>query len=474
MNEKIKLTNGIKISIILFLFVTSFVVFKLLENPILYKDTLNRVICSYVRDDVNKSIVWKKSNVPYYYMDTLNTKRWDGVIYYKISKSYYDGDNSKYAFFPLFPLLWKISKISVLYIGFFNYLIFGLSILLLFNIFLDDIQISTIDKLCVFVISLVLPPIVVNYLPYSEALFIATFSLAAYGLIKQKYWLYFIAIFLFAMSRPLFVIIGLSFILTDLLFLIRHKSGKHFLKELFLKLLPLFLGTFTVFFMFYLNSGSFFKYFESIHKYWNVNFSIPKTISDWSIESFGMNVFTIFFVLFFATIYFIKSLYSVFNSSSKQSIKQSLFNGDKSFVQEYLIILSIIYFFGVFSYILFYQGGSLNGLNRYVFASPFFYIFLLGTYTAFKDIKLRTFAIISFVLFVVSLIFLTAFPKIEPTINFNDFGFFILFIDFIFLHLLSKLNNKLKVGAVCVLVLFNIVWMTYLYNIYLCDGYIFT
>ena len=96
-------------------------------------------------------------------------------------------------------------------------------------------------------------------MPYAEGLFVFTFSLAFYGLMKNKYWLFFTALMLFAMTRPIFAIVGISFIIMDILYFIRHRDPMHFLKELLMKLLPLGLGTLVVFFIFYLNSGSFMK-----------------------------------------------------------------------------------------------------------------------------------------------------------------------------------------------------------------------
>jgi len=463
----------IKITIVISLFLSTFFVFKLFQKPAIIDSTLNKISHSYVRDAVNKNYVWKKTDQTFYYRDEKNTLRWDGKIYYDISKNYYNNGDWKYCFFPLFPLVWKLSHISAIYIGLFNYLLFGFSVILLSMLFFNITEISLIEKLYVFSISLLLPPIVIYYLPYAEALFMITFVLAIFGLMKKKYWLFFISILLFTMSRPIFTIIGLSFIIIDSLYFIKHKNAKYFIKELLLKLLPVIIGTFIVFYMFFLNSGSFNKYFESHHKYWNITFSIPHKISDWSIESFGMNVFTIFFILLPASIIFFLNFFKTYKKSETTEIP-SIFNGDKIFIKEYLYHISLMYFFGVFAFIFFYQGGSLNGLHRYILDSPFFYIFLFYSYQKLRKVKAILFFSIISCLLIAALILFANSPKLEPSLDFNDSGFFTLFLDLIFLYSLKYMNNLVKFISFGIVALYNIIWITYLYNIYLCDGWIFT
>lgn len=464
--------NIIKIILIISLFLASFVVFKMFQKPQIYNATLKNITHTYVQDSVNLKCIWKVQQ-PFYYMDTMNTVRWDGRLYYEISKDFYKNGDWKYGFFPLFPMIWRISHISSLYIGLFNYLLFGLSILILFNCFFNAKTGTFSERMAVFIIALILPTITVYYLPYAEGIFTLTFALAMWGLIKKKYWIYFISMFFFAMSRPVFVHVGLAFLMMEGLNLLKHQNIKHFLKETTLKLLPLISGTLLVFFIFYLSSGSFFKYFEAINTFWKASFSIPSEIQDWSIESFGMNVFTIFFLIIPCLIFFCKHFLTLYLSKNKKE-DVGVFSGDISSIREYFLFISIIYFTGVLVFTLFYQNGSLNGLNRYIFASPFFYIFLFGIYPRLKNIKTVLFLIFSGLLLSASLFMLTGFQKIDPNINFNDFGFFILLADLLFLYFFKRMNKYVRITLMGILVFISIVIITYLYNIYLCNGWIYT
>jgi hypothetical protein len=449
----------------------------LLQRPAVYDSTLKHVTHTYVRDDVDSTIVWKVDH-PYYWRDRNNALRWDGLIYYEIRENYYNPDplhpgDYKFGFFPLFPLLWKVFPIGILYIGFVNYLLFGIAVILLSIFLFKEPDISYSEKICTFIVALILPPIVTYYLPYADALFTITFALALWGLIKNKYWLFFICIQLFSMTRPVFLIIGLAFIIIDIYYLFKHRNIAHFFKELGLKLYPLLLGTITVFFLFYLNSGSFFKYFESCSENWHFAFSFPTKISDWSPEGYGMNVFTIFFILVPSLILFINNFIKMVRSEKTKELP-TVFKGDFSFIKEYFFNFSIVYFWGVFLYVLFFQNGSLNGLSRYIIASPFILVYLFGIMSKLKNIKTNTFVVLINVFAIASLIMLVSLPKLNAGINFSDSGFFTLFLDFIFLFSMRFMKNNVRIVSLAIIVLYNIIWITYLYNIYLCNGWIYT
>jgi len=468
-----KLINNellVKLSLVIVLFLGTFLIFKAFQKPIIYNATLKKVTYTYSRDEVLPNVVWKVDE-PFYYMDAKNSVRWDGSIYDEIRKDYYNAGDHKYAFFPLFPLLWKVLHVNALFMGLLNYLLFGFSVILFSLFFFKNENTSTIERFCVFVVALTLPPIVVYYLPYADALFTFTFAIAMYGLIKNKYWLFFISIVLFSMTRPTFVIVGLSFVIIDFLYYLNHKNIRHFIKELSLKLTPLLLGTAIVFIMFYLNSGSFTKYFESVNTYWHTSFSIPTKISDWSTEGFGMNLFTIFIIIA-ASILFINHFIK-HTLTDKSSALPSIFNGNASFISEYFFRSSIFYFLGVFTFIIFFQAGSLNGLSRYIIGSPFFFMFF---FYMVDDLKKLTFKRLIILLIPLSMLSLMLFMSTvtDPKMNFNDSGYFIFLLALLYLFFLKSMNNLLKIVALGLLVLYSIVWIAYLYNVYLCNGWIFT
>jgi len=186
-----------------------------------------------------------------------------------------------------------------------------------------------------------------------------------------------------------------------------------------------------------------------------------------------MNVFTIFFILVPSLILFINNFIKMLRSEKTKELP-TVFKGDFGFIKEYFFNFSIVYFWGVFLYVLFFQNGSLNGLSRYIIASPFILVYLFGIMSKLKNIKTNTFVVLINVFAIASLIMLVSLPKLNAGINFSDSGFFTLFLDFIFLFSMRFMKNNVRIVSLAIIVLYNIIWITYLYNIYLCNGWIYT
>jgi hypothetical protein len=188
-----------------------------------------------------------------------------------------------------------------------------------------------------------------------------------------------------------------------------------------------------------------------------------------------MNVFTIFFILIPSLILFINNFIKMLRSEKTNELP-TVFKGDLSFIREYFLNFSIVYFWGVFLYVLFFQNGSLNGLSRYIIASPFMLIYLFGIIPTLKKLKTNSNNIIVLinVLLIASLIMLVSLPKLNKGINFSDSGFFTLLLDFIFIFTMKYMKSYAKIISLTIIVLYNIIWITYLYNVYLCNGWIYT
>ena len=121
-----------------------------------------------------------------------------------------------------------------------------------------------------------------------------------------------------------------------------------------MKLLPVFIGIFITFFIQFLYSGSFFKMFQVHNLFWDHYFQIPKTITDWSTESYGMNVFAIISVVLPSGLLFL--LFFTKHLRLKQTQPISLFMEESR--NDYLFVLSIAFFFGNLLFVLLTQGGT--------------------------------------------------------------------------------------------------------------------
>ena len=141
----------------------------------------------------------------------------------------------------------------------------------------------------------------------------------------------------------------------------------------------------------------------------------------------------------------------------------------KCFLNIVLLFCCLSAFLSVF----FFQQGCLNGLSRYVLCSPYVVILLFLNQEKILSISLKkrliTFvilAVFSFVIFLIS--------NYSSSFNFSYLGYFIL-VGVIALYLFKDIKQQLAYTIfLWAIFLINILWTTYLYNMYLCNGWLYT
>lgn len=465
-----------KIIIVISVFLLALTIFKLLQNETIFKNTLGKIAITYLNssdpDENIKTTVILKTNNPYTKLDKANFLNWDVKFFKYMSENTYGKDKTwpgigTYAFSPLFPFIWRITHLPASYMTILNYLLFAISIIILSNLFLSPEDFSKVDQLLLFSLALTLPSVFSFYIPYCESTFLFTMSLALWGLFKNKFWLFFVGLIAFALSRPSFLIVGVAIIITDLYFFIINRNFKVFIRELGIKILPIALGMMITFFLHYLYSGNFFKMFEVHSLFWDHNFQMPKTITDWSTESYGMNIFAIFCVVIPSSIFLLTYLQKYLKSGQQNSI--SLFSNESR--REYLFILSIVFFGGNFLFVLFTQGGNLNGIHRYILVSPFFYIFF---FILIKKLKTMNFNYLPIIL--VSMVYLGFMLLVhgpyQHKITFLDAGYFLLAFTMFYYIFFNKIFKPVKIALLLIIIFCNTVWLTYLFNHFLNNSFI--
>jgi hypothetical protein len=466
---------SIKIIIIISVFLFGLTIFKLLQNETIFKNTLGRIAITYSNTENDKdkkstnNII--KTDKSFTSFDEANFIHWDVKFYKYMAENSYGKDNSwpgagTYAFSPLFPFLWKLSHLSSKYIGILNYLLFAFSILILSNLFLLPLDFGKVDRLCLFTLALTLPSVFSFYIPYCESTFLFTMSIALWGLFKNKFWLFFVGLIAFALSRPIFIV-ALAFICTDIYFLILHRNYKLFLRELSIKILPIFIGMFLTFFIQYLSSGSFFKMFQVHSKFWGHNFQLPTTITDWSTESYGMNIFAICCVVIPSAFF----LYTYFQENLKPTQMPPISLFSKENRREYLFSLSIVYFIGNFLFVIVSQGGNLNGIHRYILVSPFFYIFFFILIKKLKTIEMKYILVVLIPAVVICFLLLIHGPY-QHNITFLDMGYFLSVFTLIYFILFNRMKTTAKIVWLLLLIPGNTVWLCYLFNHFLNNSFI--
>ncbi len=437
------------------------ILFISLQNENIYTKTFGIVANNWQNIDG----VIQHVPIPFQKLTNDNYIQWDAKLYSLIKTYGYDMEKSGgdyiFAFFPLFPVIWKLSSLPPIGILFLNFLLLSFSIIILLRIF------ST--KKLYFryaIIALSFPSIVIFLIPYSEATFFLMITIGIYGLVHRKYWIYFIGLLLASMTRPSYTFLVLAILILELFFLIIHKGWKVFLKNTFFRILPLLIGTSLVsLIQLFYGSGRLFKFIE-VQKYWQNILSIPHNLRDWSHEGFAINlgvIFLIFVPLIVVIIYFLRQRF----------VKRRLNDfPEYDNLKHYTIVLSMLYIIGNTLFVIFFRGGSLHCLFRFAMCNPFFYILLFTTFEYLKDFSLK-FRLYSICLLSIMSILILGIAGYSRHWNFSDFGIFV-FIGILSIWLFQDMSGKkiYKIGLFIVYV-FNLIWTAYLFNMYISNGWIF-
>jgi hypothetical protein len=100
-------------------------IFTLLQDESFYHATLGKITYTYQRIGNQSDI--KNVDRPYKKIHEKNLINWDAKGYHYL-KDHVPGEEdirSSYGFFPMFPWFWKLTGVSVNYIGIVNFLIFS-------------------------------------------------------------------------------------------------------------------------------------------------------------------------------------------------------------------------------------------------------------------------------------------------------------------------------------------------------------
>lgn len=275
-------------------------------------------------------------------------------------------DQSNPAFFPLFPYVWRLLDIGVVGISFVNLGFFLLSILLL----LHQLKLSTpllVSFVCFGLISFFM-------VPYSESLFFLGSSLFIMGFYRQSQLLIWFGFAIAVMARSAAILfVAASIIL--LVYSLVHKKG-HWVKLLISALAATVMATISVFYIHYLQTGNFFAFFDA-QAFWDHHLrfpSFPFTSWHWPTHFSDSSALIVGFFCMLACIQLCLSMFK----SQQLSKWNIVVLGAELKLHE---LFSLFYLAGTTATILLFQGGDLHSLNRYVFTTPFFLVFLNIVYS---------------------------------------------------------------------------------------------
>lgn len=452
-----KLSSVVRVQ--LFVFALFWFLFFSFQQEKIYHNTLGKISKNWVFDGVERT----PQNLPYVEFNNKNCIQWDAVFYRFISENGYDvqkaGGEQVFAFFPLFPLVWKVSMLPPVGVVFLNFILYSLAVLILLKTLSEKGNYLS-DSL----LSFCFPVIVCYIIPYTESLFLLFGSIGIYGFVRNKYSLFFLGFFIAALTRPTYTIILFSIIGTEFFFFLKIRDFKLLLINSLKRTAPFILGTAAVSTIQLLyGSNSLFMFIE-VQKHWGHVLSIPHNLRDWSFEGFGINLGVLFIII----VPFSLIALRLFVGQTQKSIALNYYN-----TKDYLIKVSLLYFLGVALFTIGFQGGNIHGLFRYTLNTPFFFVLLLTGFSYLKKYSAEYRLFLLGCLSTVSVLIL-GLSDYSTFWNFSDLGLFI-FIGVLALWLFQDNKQSLSFKyALYLLVFINLIWTTFLFNSFLSNGWIFT
>ncbi|CAN5365094.1 hypothetical protein BH11BAC1_BH11BAC1_15100 [soil metagenome] len=423
--------------------------YKALENPGIYDRFFSSFMPTYENQDGVINLVKK----PFVKITEGNIDGVDAEHYSYIKDNLYTIDpndpesNYNSGFFPLFPVIWKFfSGLGIITLNYFLH--FASIVLLAFAFCRNKIIIATITILA-------LPTLTVFLLPYTEALFMFSISIALFGYKEKNNFLYVSGLIMSAATRPIFLLFLGTLIATEIYQYWRTKKTNF--KNLFLISAVVTLTTFLVsLFQSAFHKGSLLT-FMTVQKHWGTYFRIPTELSDWSFEGNGMNVWALAFCVFIGGTILILSL-----------LKRNSTNSNF----DYWYYFSWIYLIGTCMYVLLFQGGCLHSLYRYTLCLPFFYVIIFqhlnntGTLSPGKRMVLFT----GFLAVCAALFFIVNYPS---KWDFSRLGFYLLSLNLLLFLFYDSINRRIGFVGYAVLILGGVLWNCFLYNMFFSKGWVF-
>ncbi len=272
---------------------------------------------------------------------------WDTIHYYDIVKNGYNPAST--AFFPLFPFFWKITGLGGIGIAVLNGIIFILSVSYLATV------LNLPSK--IYLLLLTFPSIFFCFIPYSESLFFLGGCLLLVGIIQGKNYLALAGILIDSITRPVAAVFVPAFIIMALFTVAEAKERR---RNALLYSLTAVAGLLLVLFIQYSATGEWFTFFKAQRDGWGNSFRLPRFhFTSWNGDNIVRLDATAFLIGMSATA-----------ALGYMLLKRKLKEMNPA------LLFSLLYLAGICWLVLFTRGGSMFSLNRFIYATPFFFVAL--------------------------------------------------------------------------------------------------
>ncbi|WP_214073377.1 hypothetical protein [Mucilaginibacter sp. dw_454] len=309
-----------------------------------------------------------------------NLQHYDVAYYYSIKNIGYlflRGRANNLAFFPLFPYLWGLTTLNILFMGIFNCLLFSGSLYLL----LKDSKLP--GNILLFLLSF--PSFLFFVIPYAEALFFFFSVFIILGYKRQSDLLLCIGLLGASMVRSTCVIFVPAIIICDVFEMYSLGFSKRRLLAMLYRIAASIAGFIAAaFWMAYYTHKWF--YFVAVQKYWHRAWSLPRFPLTTIQASRVLSLDAIAFVLACIALFF------CFMILIKLIKGQRTADSDAGLIIEKQVLFSILFIVGVtildtgFTNKL-KDGTNIWSLNRHMMCTAFSVSFILFLYQKYKPTR---------------------------------------------------------------------------------------
>lgn len=296
-----------------------------------------------------------------------NLARFDSLFYHSIATRGYYADfetgGGNTGFFPMFPWIWNALNTGFLGVSIFNICLTLLSIIILSQIL--EIR----SRLTLLFMSL--PSFVFFYLPLSEAAFFLFSSLIIIGLFRKNDWLTAAGLLLASMTRPSSVVF-IPAILIMVLWL-RDAEVRTKWRQTFLWTISSLTGLFLVVLFQFYKTGIWLVYFQTQRIHAKRLFSIPSlNFTTWGFKNLWIDGFGLWCGVI-ASVFILLTLLHRVKPSLSLSLRK--YSDIPSHVWFSILYVAGISMLNILANPKIADGRTtLMAENRYVLASPFFYV----------------------------------------------------------------------------------------------------
>lgn len=449
--------------------------FALLQNKVVY-NAVSGVVKTYRverAEDGSKLVTREKQ--PFNRIENEQMLQWDADIYRLMSQHLYDPEYvwpGYVAFFPLFPMVWRLTGLSPIGICLLNFVLFVAGLLVLIaatNKAADNVQQR-------FAVLLSMPFLVIFLIPYSEALFFLCISVGLYGLLRNRYWLYFIGFMLGCMTRAAGSILLVAWIIADILYVIQYRlSWRQLFRNLALHLAPVVAGVAAVMLIQSISGHAGLFAFAGAQFEWGKEWSLPTwPLTDWSEESKSVTqplLFTLFLpALGWLCVRLVDALRgrgAATPTAQNSSAADAVTSRDEWLVR----VLSVLFFVGNIVLALFTQKGCMFSQARLLTCTPFFFFLMMDFSGALRgssrEAKVWRWVVIAFMVLAAVL----CRGMLFKAQTLGTLLVFLMTVLVLFTPFRSKVVNRVLLGVTLFL---NVYWTAYLFNCFLSGGWIFT